>query len=49
VNWTVLGALLLGSVPGIVAGSALVGWTPTALLQLLLAFTILYAGIRLLM
>ena len=49
VNWAVLGSLLVGSVPGIVAGSALVGWTPAALLQLLLAFTILYAGIRLLM
>jgi uncharacterized protein len=44
VNWAVL-----GSVPGIVAGSALVGWTPASLLQLLLAFTLLYAGIRLLM
>jgi len=49
VNWAVLGSLLLGSVPGIVAGSVLVGWTPASLLQLLLAFTLLYAGIRLLM
>ena len=49
VNWSLLGALLLGSIPGIYVGSRFAGRMPERLLRLLLAVTLLLVGGRLLL
>ena len=49
VNWTLLGSLLVGSLPGIYLGSHFAGRLPERLLRLLLAATLLLVGGRLLM
>ncbi|MDE2228917.1 MAG: sulfite exporter TauE/SafE family protein [Alphaproteobacteria bacterium] len=47
INWDLLGALLLGSLPGIVAGSYAATRVPDAALRLVLAVTLIAAGGRL--
>ncbi|MGH6976022.1 MAG: sulfite exporter TauE/SafE family protein [Stellaceae bacterium] len=47
IHWHLLGALLLGSLPGIVLGSYAASRVPDAALRLLLAATLLLAGGRL--
>lgn len=47
VDFGVAAMLVLGAVPGIVAGTFLAGRIPDALLRRLLAFALLYAGTRL--
>ncbi|MBV9653643.1 MAG: sulfite exporter TauE/SafE family protein [Acetobacteraceae bacterium] len=47
VNWTLLGSLLLGSIPGILIGSYLSARVPEWVLRPVLAITLLVVGIRL--
>jgi len=47
IHWNLLGALLLGSLPGIVLGSYAASRVPDAALRLILAATLLLAGGRL--
>jgi|SRR5215469_4566873 len=47
IHWSLLGALLLGSLPGIVVGSYAASRVPDVALRLLLAATLLVAGGRL--
>lgn len=47
VNWTLLGVLLIGSLPGIVVGSLFGRWVPEAALRLVLAATLMLVSIQL--
>jgi uncharacterized membrane protein YfcA len=47
VDWSLLGTLLLGSLPGIWVGSRLVRIAPDRLIRLLLSLLLGYAGARL--
>jgi uncharacterized membrane protein YfcA len=47
IRWNLLGALLLGSLPGIVIGSYMASRVPDTLLRLILAITLVVAGLRL--
>ena len=47
VDWSLLGTLLLGSLPGIWIGSRLVRITPDRLIRSLLSLLLAYAGVRL--
>ena len=47
VNWSLLGTLLLGSLPGIWLGSRLVQKVPERLIRSLLSVLLAYAGVRL--
>ena len=47
VDWSLLGLLLAGSLPGIWLGSRLVGKTPERLIRSLLSLLLAYAGVRL--
>lgn len=49
VEWSVLGQLLLGSLPGVVVGARLVPYAPARLLRGLLGLLILWAGVWLLL
>jgi uncharacterized membrane protein YfcA len=49
VNWTLLGSLLIGSLPGIYLGSRFAGRLPERLLRLLLALTLLLVAGKLLL
>ncbi len=47
VNWTLLGSLLSGSIPGIIAGSLLASRVPTQVLRMVLAAVLTIAAVKL--
>jgi uncharacterized membrane protein YfcA len=49
VDWSLLGSLLVGSLPGIFIGSYIAGRAPDTLLRYILAATLLLVGTRLLL
>lgn len=48
INWVLLGSLLTGSIPGIIIGSLLASYIPGRLLRIVLAMTMVLAGVKLL-
>jgi uncharacterized membrane protein YfcA len=47
INWSLLGTLLIGSLPGIVAGSYFAGRAPDGVVRTMLALVLIIVGIRL--
>jgi uncharacterized protein len=49
VNFSLVGSLLLGGVPGVLVGSRLAPWLPGKPLKMILAVMLIFVGTRLLL
>jgi uncharacterized membrane protein YfcA len=49
VNFSLVGSLLLGGIPGVLVGSRVAPWLPGKPLKMILACMLIFVGIRLLL